>query len=301
MEGLEAMRIKNIFATGRRARTLFVIFNTAFMLLLAVIMLGPILKIFVDSVDPTSVYGMRIIPRAFSLDAYKYIIGNESLYRPFLVSVVTTLLGTFSGLSVTTMAAYVLIQKKMPGHKLFVYMILLTMLFNGGLIPTYLTIKGLGLLSTVPGSILAVIIPLGLSAYNITLMKGFFEGIPGSLFEAAEIDGYSPMGIFLRIVLPLSKPALASVGLFIAVAMWNDFFHFTIYVTESRWYNFQVKVRELILNDALASNTTAATGGISAEMLKSATIIVVMAPFLIVYPFLQKYFVKGVTLGAVKG
>ena len=170
------------------------------------------------------------------------------------------------------------------------------MLFNGGLIPTFLAIRDYGLLNNV----WAVILPLSINAYNIILMKSFFEGLPASLYEAAEIDGCTPLGIFWKIVLPLSKPALASVGLFIAVAYWNDFFHFQIYLSNNPgWMNFQVKVRELILSDALLGTPT--SGTMSAEMLKSAVVIIVMAPFLIVYPFLQKYFVKGVTLGAVKG
>ncbi len=295
------MKKKNHFAKGHRGRTLFVLFNTLLMSFLMIIMVGPLLKVLVDSLDPTATYGMRLIPKAINFGAYRYIMGTSALYRPFLVSIGTTMVGTFLGLTITTIAAYVIIQKNMPGNKFFIYMILLTMLFNGGLIPTYITIKSFGLLSSVSGSLLAVLLPIGLNAYNITLMKSFFEGIPSSLLEAAEIDGYSPLGIFMKIVLPLSKPALASVGLFIAVSVWNDFFNFTIYVSDSKWRNFQVKVRELILNDALSSNTTEATGGLSAEMMKSATIIVVMAPFLLIYPFLQKYFVKGITLGAVKG
>ena len=126
------------------------------------------------------------------------------------------------------------------------------------------------------------------------------QSIDDSIYEAAEIDGCSPMGIFLKIVLPLSKPALASVGLFIAVAFWNDFFHFQIYMQDPNLMNFQVKVSELILSDSLIG-TPMTSGSMPPEMLKSAVVIIVMAPFLIVYPFLQKYFVKGVTLGAVKG
>lgn len=283
------------FKKEYRARTLFHIFNYTFFVLLLIAMLVPILKVFVDSVDPTATYGIKLIPTEFSLDAYKHILSTPGLYRPFFVSVYTTLLGTFIGLAIVTIGAYVIIQKNMPGRTLFVNLILFTMLFNGGLIPTFLAIKNYGLLD----SIWAVILPLSINAYNIILMKSFFEGIPESLYEAAEIDGCTPIGIFWRIVLPLSKPALASVGLFIAVAMWNDFFHFQIYITNPDWMNFQVKVRELILSDSLLGTPT--SGGISSEMLKSAVVITVMAPFLLVYPFLQKYFVKGVTLGAVKG
>ena len=141
------------------------------------------------------------------------------------------------------------------------------------------------------------ILPVCLSSYNIILMKSFFEGIPGTLYEAAELDGATPMGIFARIVLPLSKPALASIGLFIAVGMWNNYMNFVLYITDANKKNFQVKVRELILNDGLSGSSI----DISEDMLKNAMVVIVVMPFLVIYPFLQKYFVKGVTIGAVKG
>lgn len=289
------MKDKMSLKKGYRGRTLFVIGNYIFLTLVMCMMIVPLLKVFVDSVDPTSTYGMRLIPKEFSWGAYQHILGTSSLYKPFLVSIYTTIIGTIIGLTVTTIGAYVIIQEDMPGRKLFVNMIMFTMLFSGGLIPTYLAIKQIGLLD----SIWAVILPLSINAYNIILMKSFFQGLPQSLFEAAEIDGCTPLGTFTKIVLPLSKPALASVGLFIAVAYWNDFFHFQIYINNPNWQNFQVKVRELILSDTLLGTSTG--GAMPPEMLKSATIVVVMAPFLFVYPFLQKYFVKGITLGAVKG
>ena len=289
------MREKFSFQKEYRARTIFNIFNYLFFFLLMIAMILPILKVVVDSIDPTAAHGIRLIPNKVSFEAYQYVLSTSSLYRPFFVSIYTTLIGTAVGLAVTTLGAYVIIQKEMPGRGLFVNLILFTMLFNGGLIPTFLAIKSYGLLN----SMWSVILQLSISAYNIILMKSFFEGLPSTLFEAAEIDGCTPLGIFWKIVLPLSKPALASVGLFIAVAFWNDFFHFQIYMQDPNLMNFQVKVRELILNDSLVGTPT--SGSMSQEMLKSAVVIIVMAPFLIVYPFLQKYFVKGVTLGAVKG
>ena len=130
-------------------------------------------------------------------------------------------------------------------------------------------------------------------------MKSFFATIPESLYEAAELDACTPMDTFFRVVLPLSKPALATIGLFIAVGFWNEYMHFILYITNPDWKNFQVKIRDLILNDGISCN--AATLSMSQEMLKSAVVIVVVFPFLIIYPFVQKYFTKGITLGAVKG
>lgn len=277
---------------GYRARTLFLIFDYAFLSLMMVMMILPLLKVMVDSVDPTS-YGVRLWPKEVSFAAYKMIIENSTLYRPFLVSIMTTVVGTAFGLFVITLGAYVLIQTDMPGHKLFGRMVLFTMLFSGGLIPTYLTIKNLGLMN----NMLAVIVPCSVSAYNTILMKSFFASLPRDLFDAAEIDGCTPFGTFWRVVLPLSKPALASVGLFIAVGLWNEYMHFILYITDPKWQNFQVKVRSLILEDGL-SGTSITLGQ---EMLKSATVVVVVLPFLFIYPFVQKYFTKGITLGAVKG
>lgn len=283
------------FKKGHRSRAIYLIFAFIFLTFLMTLMVVPILKIIVDSLDPTATYGINIIPKKIDFMAYKHILSTKALYRPFYVSVITTVLGTMVGLIIVTVSAYVIIQKEMPGQKIIVNLILFTMIFNGGLIPTYLTVEAVGLMD----NIWAVILPLTLNAYNIILMKSFFESIPDSLFEAAEIDGCSPIGVFLRIVLPLSKPALASIGLFIAVTMWNNFFNFQIYITDPKWQNFQLKLREMILSDSQIGTPT--TSLMTAEMLKSAVIVVVITPFLVIYPFVQKYFVKGVTVGAVKG
>lgn len=286
------MKEKFSLAKGYRARTLFMIFDIAFITILCVFMVIPLLKVFVDSVDPTT-YGIRLWPKEIDFSAYKQILSKASLYQPLWVSVYTTILATVIGLTLSTLAGFVVIQREMPGHKFIVGSIMFTMLFSGGMIPTYITIKSLGLMN----NILTVVLPSSLSAYNIILMKSFFEGIPNTLYEAAELDGATPMGIFTKIVLPLSKPALASIGLFIAVGMWNSYMNFVLYITDVNKKNFQVKVRDLILNDGLSATSIE----ISEDMLKNAMVIIVVFPFLVIYPFLQKYFVKGVTIGAVKG
>lgn len=282
------------FKPGHRSRAVFMIVNYIFLTVLMALMIIPMLKVLVDSVDPTA-YGIRLWPKTVEFTAYEMIVKNQTLYRPFLVSVLTTVLGTAAGLLLTTMGAYVIIQKDMPGQKFFSKMILFTMLFSGGMIPAYLNIKNLGLMN----NLIAVIIPCSLSAYNIILMKSFFETIPQTLYEAAELDGCTPVDTFIKIVLPLSKPALASIGLFIAVGLWNEYMHFILYITNPSWKNFQVKIRDLILNDGISGNSATLT--MSQEMLKSAVVIVVVFPFLLIYPFVQKYFTKGVTIGAVKG
>ncbi len=286
------MNDKFSFKKGHRGRAIFLICNYMFLIALMICMTIPLLKVMVDSIDPTT-YGIRLFPKKVDFSAYKHILSRSSLYRPLWISVYSTIVATVVGLLLTTLAGYVIIQREMPGHKLIVNSIMLTMLFSGGMIPTYLTIKALGLMNNV----MTCILPVCLSSYNIILMKSFFEGIPGTLYEAAELDGATPVGIFARIVLPLSKPALASIGLFIAVGMWNNYMNFVLYITDANKKNFQVKVRELILNDGLSGSSI----DISEDMLKNAMVVIVVMPFLIIYPFLQKYFVKGVTIGAVKG
>ncbi|WP_160692322.1 carbohydrate ABC transporter permease [Clostridium sp. C2-6-12] len=287
------MNEKFSFKKGHRSRAIFLIFAYTFLVIFMLAMIIPVLKVFVDSVDPSASAQMRIWPKQFDFGAYEQILSRQDLFKPFIISLVTTIIGTAVGLLLTTLAAYVIIQKNMPGNRFFVNMILFTMLFNGGLIPTYLTVSYLGLMN----NFIAVIIPVTLTAYNIILMKSFFQTIPQALYEAAELDGCTPIGIFWRIVLPLSKPALASIGLFIAVAMWNDFMHFQLYIQDPMLQNFQLKVRQLVLMDQAVGTSQSLVSG---DMLKSAVIIVVMAPFLAVYPFIQKYFQKGVTLGGVK-
>jgi putative aldouronate transport system permease protein len=287
------MNDKFSFKKGHRSRAIFLIFAYLFLILFMLAMIIPVLKVFVDSVDPSAAAVMRIWPQQFDLSAYQQILSRQDLIKPFIISILTTVIGTAVGLLLTTLAAYVILQKDMPGNRFFVNMILFTMLFNGGLIPTYLTVSYLGLMN----NFIAVIIPVTLTAYNIILMKSFFQTIPQALYEAAKLDGCTPFGIFWRIVLPLSKPALASIGLFIAVAMWNDFMHFQLYIQDPMLQNFQLKVRQLVLMDQAVGTSQSSVSG---DMLKSAVIIVVMAPFLAVYPFVQKYFQKGVTLGGVK-
>jgi len=286
------MQEKYIFKYGLNSRAVFRILNGLFLVFVMVIMIVPILKIFSDSLDSVGNYGLNIIPTNPSFSAYRTIFTTKTLYTPFFISIYTTVVGTIIGLALTTLGAYVLIQKDMPGKRLFVWMIFFTMIFDGGLVPTYLLIRDIKLMNT----LWAVILPLAINVYNLVLMKSFFEQIPESLFEAAEIDGCAPMSIFLRIVLPLSKPALASIGLFFAVEYWNHFFNFVMYITDTTKFNFQIKLRELILDNTSIQTTE----GIYSKTIQNAAVIISMLPPMIVYPFCQRYFVQGVTIGAVK-
>ena len=270
----------------------FDLVNYIVFILIGLVVLVPIWKVLVDSLNAVGVYQFRLWPNRFTLDGYKTIIQTQLLYKPFLNSVITTLFGTLLGLTLSTLAGYVLAQEELPGRNLLAYMLLFTMIFSGGMIPEYLVMKKLGLVN----SMWLLVVKHGVNVYNFVLMKNFFEGIPGSLYEAARIDGCTPMGIFFKIVLPLSKAALASVGLMFAVTVWNDYSTVKIYITDPNQVNFQYKLRNMIMD----GDTPSTAYNVSQTTLFNAGIIAAILPFMVLYPFLQKYFVKGVNIGAVK-
>ena len=255
-------------------------------------MIIPVYKVLVDSFDLKTADGMKLFPERFGLAGYKSIFTNPTMLRPFLISCYTTVMGTVMGLLISVLGAYVLIQWKMPGRAFVANVLLFTMIFNGGMIPTYLVMKEFHLTNNLWG----VILLPAINVYNLVLMKNFFEGIPVSLMESAEIDGCSHFRILYKIVLPLSKAALASIGLMYAVGYWNDYTNYKLYITNSNLYNFQMKLRDLIMGSDLPS----AVEGATENTVKNASVIVAILPFMIIYPFCQKYFVQGVNIGAVK-
>lgn len=261
-------------------------------ILISLLIIIPLYKVLIDSLDLRTAYGMKLWPEKFGLDGYISVFTNPTLYEPFRISVVTTVIGTLVALTLSTLGAYVLIQWDMPGRNFFANLLLFTMIFNGGMIPTFLVVKELGLYNNL-GSV--ILVP-AMNVYNLVLMRNFFESIPHSLFEAADIDGASPMTIFAKVVLPLSKAALASIGLMFLVAYWNDYTNFKIYITNSDFYNFQMKLRSIILGSDLPT----ASGSATANTVQNAAIITAILPFMVIYPFAQKYFVTGLNIGAVK-
>ena len=280
-----------VYKKKKKKFKIFPIVNAIFFILVSLLILFPMWKVIVDSFDARSATSFRWWPSVFSVGGYNAIITRSSLYSPFLISVITTLVGTFMGLLLATLAGYVLIQWDMPGRNFFAYMLLFTMIFDGGMVPKYLVMQNLHLLDT----LWAVILPMSINVYNLVLMRNFFEGIPESLFEAAQIDGCSPMGIFFKIVLPLSKAALASIGLMFAVTFWNDYTNFKIYIRTDKLYNFQIKLRNMVMDSNIPNDDS-----VDPNTIANASTIVAILPFMIIYPFCQKYFVQGVNVGAVK-
>ena len=264
---------KTAYRKPKKKVHVFDIVNYIVFILIGLLVLVPIWKVVVDSFNAVGVYQFRLWPEDFTLDGYKTIINTQRLYRPFINSVITTVLGTFLGLLLSTLGGYVLIQFDMPGRNFFAYFLLFTMIFSGGMIPEYLVMKQLHLVN----SMWILVVKHGMNVYNLVLMRNFFEGIPASLFEAAEIDGCSPMGIFFKIVLPLSKAV-------------------KIYITNPDQVNFQYQLRNMIMD----GDTPTTQYSVSQNTLFYAAIVCAILPFMALYPFLQKYFVKGVNIGAVK-
>lgn len=274
------------------------------LVLLSLIMLYPFWHEMMYSLsDPVEAAtgGIFLWPRGFNLKAYWSVLRNKSVWTGFRVSVIVTLIGTVVGVLLSAMLAYALSKKNMPGRNLFVGMIFFTMLFGGGMIPNYLLVKELKLIDTYG----ALILPGLLSAWNIFIMKNSFAGIPLSIEESAKIDGANDITIFFRIILPLSKAVLATIALFTAVGYWNDYFSTILYIVDKDRWSLQAVLREILSNAQSAMSSSGisvrAEDAISSETVKAATVMVATVPILLVYPFVQKYFIKGVMIGSVKG
>lgn len=282
---------------------LFDIANYLFLALVALTMILPVMYIVAGSFASDLEIGSRsffLIPKEITFDAYKFVFKDNTLPRSLFVSVFITVGGTLVNLLFTFTMAYALSRRHMIGRNVVLNLIIFTMVFSGGIIPTYLVVKGLGLLNTY----WAVMLPVAINAFNLIVVKSFFQEIPGELIESARIDGCNDIGVLWRIVLPLSKPVIATFALFYAVAHWNDFFHALIYLSDSKMWPMQVLLRQIVLlaSGALEMGTYDPTYVKPPDQsIKMAIIVVGTLPILMVYPFIQKYFAKGVLIGAVKG
>lgn len=241
-------------------------------------------------------------PKNWQFEGYKTIFTNKTYNfgRAFLNSVFVTVVDTIYQLVITTLAAYALSKKTLPGRKFLNFFFIFTMYFGGGLIPYYLVIKELNLMNT----IWVLIIPSFISVYNVLIMRSFFMTFPQELIEAAKIDGASEAHVFLKVVLPLSKAILATIALFIAVGVWNNWFTSMLFQTESIEYRPMAYTLKVIIDTSRGINTDAGVGGFTeviGESVQYAAIIVSTVPILCVYPFLQKHFTKGVMIGSIKG
>jgi putative aldouronate transport system permease protein len=279
---------------------IFDIGNYILLIFLAFITLYPFLNQIGVSLSAVS-DRVILFPSKISFHSYEVAFHYKAIWIGFKNSIVRMLIGTFLSLFFTSMAAYSLSKGNLPFRKFFIVLILITMLFGGGLIPSYLLIKNLGMLNT----IWAIVIPGMVSGFNIYIMSAFFKSIPASLEESAKVDGASYYKIFFMIVIPLSLPVIATVGLWVAVGYWNEWFSAMIYIRDPKKYVLQVVLREIIVNnqtqgiEGLAMIMT--TGAkLSTRQLQATVIMISTIPMLLIYPFLQKFFVKGIMIGAVK-
>ncbi len=285
--------------TGRSYTNLII---GSFLLLIAVITFFPFYYVIVASFSDANLLReghLLLLPQGFSLSAYKMIFSNQRFVNCFNVSVLRTVLGLIINLTLQCMVAYPLSRKYLPGRKYFTLYIIFAMLFNGGIIPTYLIVKQTGLLDT----IFALVIPGAISTWNVIILRSFFENIPESLEESAKIDGANDVYIFIKIILPLSKPVIMTIGLFIAVHHWNAFMDAVIYVTSSKLQVLQLYLRDMVVYMEKASLLGDGTmsSDVSSISLRTATIFTSTLPIIIIYPFIQKHFIKGVMIGAIKG
>lgn len=290
----------------RKKNTAFDYVNMFLILLFSIIILYPFWNQIVVSftaADASSSLGISLWPKKWSLDAYKYIFSYGNVGLAYWNTIVRTILGTLITVAVTVLAAYPLSRKDLPFKGLFMALFVIAMFVSGGMIPTYLLIKNIGLINTR----WALILPGVLNIMYVIITRNFFTNISPEIEESATMDGASPFQVLMKIVLPLSKPIVVTVALWTAVGLWNEWFAAQIYVQDKSLKVLQTLVRSMIM-DVDSTNLQAQVSGVgtqSSELLlanvRAATVMVSIGPIILVYPFAQKYFIQGLQLGAVKG
>lgn len=294
-----------INAISKRTNTILMCFMTV----AAVICVLPVILVVVVSFSSEqSIFqnGYSFFPTSLSLDAYRFFLKlGDQIYRSYGITVFVTVVGTLFSLAVTTMLSYVLSRPDYQYGKILTYLLLFTMLFNGGLVPSYMVnTQLLGLRD----SIWALILPMSLNVFYVIVLRTFFKGIPMEIIDASHIDGAGEFRTFIKIVLPLSKPGIATIGLFTVIAYWNDWFLGMLYIFETKKYPIQTLLQSM--QNSLEALTQSSNNALEyAEMAKNAPTdsarmaltVLVVVPVLLAYPFFQKYFVKGLTVGGVKG
>jgi len=242
--------------------------------------------------------GMFLEPWAWSTAAYRALLGNNGFVNAFLNSLKIFVMGVSTALFLTIPLAYVLSVRTLPGRKVLTVLILLPYLFSVGLIPSYLVVTRLGLSNT----LFAIFLPGAIGTYNCLIMRGFFEGIPDELKESARIDGAPEITVLLRIILPLSKPIIMTIGLYYGVSFWNDFFNAMLYINNNALQPLPILLRNILMASGMNDYVEAsAFGEAPIQAIKAASVFMAAIPMIIAYPFIQKYFTKGTLLGSVKG
>jgi putative aldouronate transport system permease protein len=280
--------------------------NVFLVAMIVLLVIYPLYFIVIASIsDPNMIYEGKVwfLPKELTMEGYERILRDSKIWLGYKNSIVYTVVGTIVNVSFTLMAAYALSRKDLYGRNTIMFLFLMTMFFSGGLIPTYLVVKNLGLLNTM----WALILPKAVAVWNVIVAKTFFEStIPGELLEASRIDGCNDVKFFWKIVLPLSKPIVAVMVLFYAVGHWNSYFDALIYLNNENLYPLQLILRNILIQNQASTMMISDLDSLAAkqrvsELIKYGVIIVSSLPLLIIYPFVQKYFVKGVMIGGIKG
>ena len=286
----------DIFGKNAEQRV-FNIINYVLFTLFTLIMLAPFIYVLVVSFQQKAIVN-DVSVNVFGIGAYKHVLGNPNILRAFLNTIGTVLIGTAFAVCMTMLGAYPLSKKHMRGRGFLLVYVLITMLFSGGLIPFYLLIKNLGL----GDSYLVYIVIGALGAFNIFIVKNFYQGIPVELEEAAKVDGANEFQVFFRVYQPLSKSIMATIALWISVGKWNDYMTGLLYIDSPQKLLIQNVLRDMLVTASTTSGTGADAGMLNlSESIKMATVVIAMVPIMCVYPFVQKYFTKGVIMGSVKG
>ncbi|GBF74664.1 ABC transporter permease [Paenibacillus sp. 598K] len=279
----------------------FGLINGLALVAFALITVLPFIHVFSSSFATSAEIASKrflLFPTTFTLDAYRYIFSTDAVLRAMGVSIGITAAGTLWSMLISVLTAYGLSRKLLPGRQTIMFLFVFTMLFNGGMIPTFLVVKETGLLN----SLLALIIPASINVFNMIILKTFFQGLPDGLEESAKIDGCNDVGILFRIVIPCSMPAIATISLFYAVTYWNTYMHAIMYLNDASKWPVQVLLRQIIVLASGLNYDNAVYTDVPppAQSVKMAVIVVATIPVLMVYPFLQKHFAKGALLGSIK-
>ncbi|MDF2935416.1 MAG: transporter permease [Paenibacillaceae bacterium] len=284
---------------NRGAERYFDIIIYTLLILVGLASVFPLMYVLSVSLTPYSEVtrngGFVVIPKQITFEAYRMLFGMDTIPRAFGVTIFVATVGTAINLALSVLLAFPLSRRKLIGRGLFIFMIVFTMMFSGGLIPTYLVVRDTGLVNTV----WAMIIPGAISTFNVLVIKTFFENLPEELYESAKIDGAGEMTVLLRLALPLSLPVLMTVGLFYLVGNWNVFFSAVFYVTDAKLYPLQMIVRGLLMAADRPEVNVDVT--VPSTTLQMASVIAACLPVIIVYPFVQKHLTKGMLIGALKG
>ncbi|MCK0473593.1 carbohydrate ABC transporter permease [Halalkalibacter sp. APA_J-10(15)] len=278
----------------------FDVFNHIILALIALAMIVPFMYVIAGSFATEAELARRpffIFPETFTMSAYQYIFSTATFVRSIGVSIFVTVAGTVVSLALTLTMGYALSKARIIGHQFFIYLVIFTIIFQGGMIPTYILVRDLGLLN----SLWALIMPIAMNPMWLIIVISFFRTLPRELEESARIDGCTDIGVFWKIALPLSKPIIATFTLFYAVQYWGDYFNALLYISDSTKYPVMLLLQNIMTMADMRFGEVDALIDTPDESLKLAVIVVATIPIMFVYPFLQKHFAKGMLLGSVKG